>query len=261
VDPLERFAALVAPEQDVVPLDEAWALVGAHAHPGVAPEQVLAGFDELAERCAGPTLDHLLRLLFADEGFVGNTGAYYDADNSYASTVLARRTGIPISLAVLTMEVGRRVGVPLAGVSMPGHFLLRDRVDPSVFVDPFARGRLLDVAGCEAIFRSVHGADARLDARALEPVDPRRILVRMLTNLRAIYAQQDDAAALAWVLRLLLAVPIVPRAERTALAAALGSTGRFDQAADELDLLADELGGSQADDHRNAAVRLRARLN
>jgi regulator of sirC expression with transglutaminase-like and TPR domain len=261
VDALDRFAASVAPERDVVPLDEAWALLGAHAHPDVSPEQVLADLDRLAERCPGPTLDHLLRFLFVDEGFVGNTGDYYAAGNSFAPVVLARRTGIPISLSVLTMEVGRRVGVPLDGVSMPGHFLLRDRVDPTVFVDPFVRGRLLDADGCGALFHGLHGPDARLDPSALEPVDGRRILVRMLSNLRATYAQQDDAAALAWVLRLLLAIPIVPRAEREALAAALGSTGRFDQAADQLEQLADEVGGEHGDEHRQAAVRLRARLN
>jgi regulator of sirC expression with transglutaminase-like and TPR domain len=261
VEALARFAALVHPDRDVVPLDEAWALVGAHAHPEVSVEDVQGGLDALAERCTGPTLDHLLRLLFVDEAYVGNAGAYYDPDNSYAPTVLARRTGIPISLAMLTIEVGRRVGVPLAGVSMPGHFLLRDRVDPTVFVDPFARGRLLDADGCAQLFRQLHGDDARLDPSELEPVDARRILVRVLTNLRGIYAQQDDAANLAWVLRLLLAIPIVPRTERRALASALGGSGRFDEAAAELEQLADEVGGEDADEHRNAAVRLRARLN
>lgn len=260
-DALDRFAELVRADREVVPLDEAWALVGVHAHPGVAPDEVLHGLDALAERCSGPTLDHLLRLLFVDEGFVGNVGAYYDPDNTYAPTVLARRTGIPISLAVLAIEVGRRVGVPLDGVSMPGHFLLRDRVDHEVFVDAFARGRLLDVAGCERTFRQLHGPDARLDPADLAPVDGRRILVRMLTNLRGICAQRDDAAGLAWVLRLLLAIPMVPRTERQALASALGATGRFDEAARQLEHLADEVGGDDADQHRNAAVRLRARLN
>jgi regulator of sirC expression with transglutaminase-like and TPR domain len=261
VEALARFAALVHADQDVVPLDETWALVGAHAHPGVAPEEVFAGLDALAERCSGPTLDHLLRLLFVDEGYVGNVGSYYDPDNTYAPTVLARRTGIPISLSILTIEVGRRVGVPLAGVSMPGHFLLRDRVDQRVFVDAFARGRLLDAEGCARLFRQLHGAEARLDPAELEPVEGRRILVRLLTNLRGIYAQQDDAASLAWVLRLLLAIPDVPRTERRALASALGGSGRFDEAAAELEQLAEEVGGEDADEHRNAAVRLRARLN
>lgn len=261
VDALSRFAALVDPAREVVPLDEAWALVGAAAHPEVRPEQVVGELDRLAERCTGPTLDHLLRLLFVEEGFVGDTATYYDPDNSFASTVLARRTGIPITLAVLTMEVGRRVGVPLAGVSMPGHFLLRDRVDPTVFVDPFGGGRLLDAAGCSTLFHRLHGADAQLGPADLEPVDARRILVRLLSNLRAIYARRQDAASSAWVLRLLLCIPIVPREEREALATALGDVGRFDQAAAELERLADELGGEQGDDHRQAAVRLRARLN
>jgi regulator of sirC expression with transglutaminase-like and TPR domain len=261
VDAAARFSALVAPSEDWVPLDEAWALIGAHAHPHVGPEEVLERLDRLAERCTGPTLDHLVRLLFEDEGFVGNTADYYDADNSYAPPVLERRLGIPISLSVLAIEVGRRVGVPLAGVSMPGHFLLRDRVDPEVFIDPFARGRMLDRAGCDRTFRQIHGPDAVLDGHELQPVDNRRILARMLANLRGIYVQADDTSALAWVLQLLVAIPGVPRGERKALAAALAASGRFGDAATQLELLAAEEDGPQAEDHRGAAVRLRARLN
>lgn len=262
-----RFADLVAPKHDWVPLDETWALIGARAHPEVPVDGVLAALDDLAERCSGPTLDHLLRLLFVDLGFAGNTTEYYDPDNTFAPAVLERRVGIPISLSILTIEVGRRLGVPLAGVSMPGHFLLRDRVDQEVFIDPFARGRLLDRSGCVATFRQIHGPGAKLDMDELEPVDSRRILVRVLSNLRGIYSRDEDGAALAWVLGLLLAIPGVPAGERRHLAAALSATGRFIEAANQLDLLADavEAAGpadtSEADEHRAAATRLRARLN
>lgn len=261
MEALDRFARLVAPEHDRVPLDEAWALVGAHAHPESSVDDVIARLDALAERVPGPTLDHLRRALFDDEGFVGNVGDYYDPENSYAPAVLDRRTGIPITLAIVTLEVGRRVGVPLWGVSMPGHFLLRDKVDPEVFVDPFARGRVLDRAGCEQRFREVHGPSARLDPAELEPVDERRILARVLANLRAVHARNDQARELVWVLRLLLAIPGVPPTERKALAAALTSTGDFAGAAAELERLAEQVGDPDADEHRAAAVRLRARLN
>ncbi|HMC70976.1 MAG TPA: transglutaminase-like domain-containing protein, partial [Mycobacteriales bacterium] len=124
VDATERFVEVVAGREPALPLDEIAFLIAAHAHGGLDVDAQLTRLDELADQVRDPTLDGLRRLLFRDLGFTGNEGDYYDARNSFLDDVLDRRTGIPISLAVLTMEVGRRVGVPLAGVSMPGHFLL-----------------------------------------------------------------------------------------------------------------------------------------
>ncbi|HET9557046.1 MAG: transglutaminase-like domain-containing protein [Acidimicrobiales bacterium] len=193
-----RFAEAVHAPDAEVPLDLAWALLSAHAHPAVDPDGLLLQLDDLAAGCRVPTLDGLLRHLFVDQGFVGNQDDYYDPANSYLDDVLETHLGIPISLAVLTMEVGRRVGVPVAGVGLPGHFLLRDRVDPEVFIDPFRGGELLDRNGCRTVLRRLHGPDTELDPAWLEPVPRRAILDRMLANLVRVFQQRGDASDLLW---------------------------------------------------------------
>lgn len=263
MDPTPRFTDLVQGPEASLPLDEAALLIAAHAHPDLDVEAGLRHLDDLAAGCEEPTLDGLRRHLFRDLGFSGNAVDYYDPRNSYLDDVLERRTGIPITLSILAMEVGRRIGARLAGVSMPGHFLLRDRVDPDVFLDPFSRGALLDRRACEARFRAVQGPGAAFDPAFLEPVGRQSILVRVLTNLRAVHQAASDTAALAWVLRLRLAIPEVDRGERRTLASVLAAQGRVHEAADELDRLAGEVGpgGVAAAQATAAAQRLRASLN
>jgi len=121
--------------------------------------------------------------------------------------VLDRRVGIPISLSILALDVGWRIGVPLDGVGMPGHFLLRDRVDRTVFVDPFNGGRELDATGCRLLFRRSVGPDASWSDAYLVPVARRVVITRVLANLRNIYQQRGDRESLRWVLRLRCAFP------------------------------------------------------
>lgn len=265
MDPTARFAEVIAGEEATLPLDELGLLISAHARPGLDVEAQLERFDELADQVRDPTLDGLRRLLFRDLGFTGNDVDYYDPRNSYLDDVLVRRTGIPISLAVVTMEVGRRVGVPLWGVSMPGHFLLRDKVDPEVFVDPFARGQVLDRRGCRIRFHGVHGPDATFDDAFLEPVGKRAIVDRQLANLEAIAAATARTEMLTWVLRLRVAVPGSEPATARRLAAALGAAGHVVEAADLLDGVAvrasaagDEALAAEA---TSAARAMRAKLN
>jgi regulator of sirC expression with transglutaminase-like and TPR domain len=199
VEHRQRFAEAVAAPDDELPLDLAWALITAHAHPAVDPDALLAELDRLAAGCREPTLDGLLHLLFVEQGFVGNQDDYYDPANSYLDDVLETHLGIPITLAVLTMEVGRRVGVPVAGVGLPGHFLLRDRVDTDVFIDPFRGGERLDREGCLDVLRRLHGPAAELDPAWLEPIARRAIVERMLANLVRVFQQRGAAADLLWV--------------------------------------------------------------
>jgi regulator of sirC expression with transglutaminase-like and TPR domain len=202
-----------------IPLDRVAFLIAAHAHPDLELDAELARLDALAERAGEPTLDGLRRLLFRDLGFAGNADDYYDPRNSFLDDVLDRRLGIPISLAVLVLEVGRRLGVPLAGVSMPGHFLLRDKVDPEVFVDPFDRGLILDRRACQLRFHGVHGADATFDPAFLDPVGKLAIVDRMLANLDGVAVRAGDLGMLAWVLRLRTALPAADDAVAARLAA------------------------------------------
>ena len=256
--PSDRFAALVARPDEEIPLDEAALLIAAHARPELDVAGELRRFDELAAGCKEPTLDGLTHYLFDDLGFRGNTEEYQDPDNSYLDQVLSRRLGIPITLSVVTMEVGRRVGVAIDGVGMPGHFLVRHREDPATFVDPFGGGRRLDAAGCRDIFTNLGGTvwnDTYLD-----PVGARAILTRMLLNLQGTFLPADLRSA-TWVLKLRLAIPGVAIADRLGLARALGSMGQFGPAAAALDRVADELPPDEAVTVRAESQALRARHN
>jgi regulator of sirC expression with transglutaminase-like and TPR domain len=207
VDPRERFAELVAGPEAAIPLDEATLAIAATAEPGLDVAAYLAKLDELAAGCRTPTLDGLIALLFRRDGFIGDVTSYYDPRNSLLNHVLDRRRGIPITLSILTMEVGRRLGVPTAGVGLPGHFLLRDKVDPAVFVDPYHHGRLLDARDCERLWRQQAGAQGEFSADWLDPVGKRSILARVLGNLKAIYIARRDLAALRWVMALRCSIP------------------------------------------------------
>jgi regulator of sirC expression with transglutaminase-like and TPR domain len=255
---MAHFADLVSRPEDKIPLDEAALLIAYQARPGLDIGAVLARLDDLAASCHPPTFDGLVRHLFEDLGFRGNAEHYQDPDNSYLDQVLQRRVGIPISLSVLTMEVGRRLGVGLDGVGMPGHFLVRHRADPAMFLDPFGGGRRLDPAGCQAIFATLGGTgwnDAYLD-----PVGPRTILNRMLLNLQGLFLPADLKSA-AWVLQLRLTIPGLAVADRLGLARALGSLGLFGAAAAGLDAVAEGLPDDEAATLRGEALALRARSN
>jgi len=253
-----HFADLVARPEAEIPLDEAALLIAYHARPELDLGAELARLDDLAASCDPPTFEGLVRHLFADLGFHGNTEHYREPDNSYLDQVLRRRVGIPISLSVLTMEVGRRLGVPFDGVGMPGHFLVRHRADPAAFLDPFGGGRRLDAAGCREIFTALGGTGWSDDY--LAPVGPRAILSRMLLNLQGLFLPSDLRSA-AWVLQLRLAIPGVPVPERLGLARALGTLGRFAASAAELDRVADELPDAEAVTIRAESRALRARAN
>jgi regulator of sirC expression with transglutaminase-like and TPR domain len=261
VEATERFAALFVKPEPQLRLDEASLLIAAHAYPDLDVDRELERLDRLAEGCRNPTLDALVRYLFVEEGFRGNQQDYYDPRNSYLNDVATRRLGIPISLSVLTLELGRRIGVPMAGVGMPGHFLLRDRVDPEVFVDPFSRGALLDRRGCQLAFAAVNGPEARFDPDFLEPVGAWTIVARMLANLKAVFARRGDAGSLAWALELRCLVPGMPLDEFGEWAEALAATGRFGDAADVLEHVASRVDDERAESWAGTARALRARLN
>ncbi|MEZ5543866.1 MAG: SirB1 family protein [Lysobacteraceae bacterium] len=135
------------------------------------------------------------RYLFDELGFTGNQDAFYDPRNSYINDVLERRLGIPLSLGLVQMELARRMGVPLEGVSFPGHFLVRLPVEGGLLVlDPYHRGRSIDAEELKQRARP-HLNDIDIDdaqlMEILEPASHRSILTRMLRNLKALYAEQE----------------------------------------------------------------------
>ena len=202
----------------------------------------------------------LVRLLFRDQGFAGNRGDYYDPRNSFINEVLDRRLGIPITLSLLLMEVGRRLGVPLDGVGMPGHFLVRDKVEQTTFVDAFNGGVLLDPQGCERLFQSVQGAGRPLDPEFLLPIERSAIVSRVLANLRAIYSQRRDTPSLLWVTRLRARLPDADDTVWREHATVLANAGHVAEAISAFEQ-AGRLAPQHSTNDRLAADRLRARLN
>lgn len=213
-----RFAELLSMGEDDFPLDQACLLIAGHARPGLDLGAFLDQLDALAAEfmAAAPSggRGDLMAFLFGPGQFTGNTVEYYAADNSLLDQVIQRRLGIPISLAVVAMEVGRRVGVPLLGVGMPGHFLVRSVDDEAAFYDPFHGPDVLDADGCRRLYHAAAGQGARFSPTYLMPVSRQAIVVRILTNLKVVYQRQSDLAALGWVMRLRSSIPGVGEVER-----------------------------------------------
>jgi len=260
----ERWRELVEGPGRGLALDEALLVVAAHDHPDLDIESQLERMDELAARCRPPTLDGLLRLLFVEEGFTGNRDDYYDPRNSYLDEVLDRRTGIPITLSILTLEVGRRRGVPLAPVNLPGHFLLRDRVDPDVFVDPFNSGAVINRSAVERLHTAMRPGEPFGDAH-LEVPGPFDILARVLTNLQLVFTQRSDIRGLSWVLRLRSQLPGASPSDQHQLARVLAAGGSYREAATvaaEAARLAAAAGQTKlADSLKAESARFLAKLN
>ncbi len=214
MDVTRRFSELLSMDEDGFPLDQACLLIAAHARPDIDIAALLGQLDQLAADFSGGGRDELMARLFGPGRFTGNTVEYYGADNSLLDQVITRRLGIPISLAVVAIEVGRRVGIPLVGVGMPGHFLVRPTHDDAVFYDPFHGPEQLDAEGCRRLYQAAAGPGARFSPTYLEPVSRQAIVVRILTNLKVVYQRQSDLAALAWVMRLRAAIPGIGEVER-----------------------------------------------
>ena len=149
--------------------------------------------------------------LYDEQGFVGNRERYDDPRNSFLNEVLERRTGIPISLAVVYLEVARRAGLRVAGINFPGHFLLRvaDVAGPSgdfVIIDPFHGGALLSEVDCRELLRQHVGEEAAFDRSLLEPATRHHIVVRILVNLKRLYVRMRSFPQARFISDLLLTV-------------------------------------------------------
>jgi len=206
---LERFASEVRREDRDVDLALCCLLIAQDRYPALDVARYLGEIERMARRLradipealdAEERIVALNEFLFGELGYRGNTRDYYDPRNSYLNEVLDRRTGIPITLSVLYMELGRRVGLAVEGVSFPGHFLVRAQLrGGAIVLDPFAGGapqseaelrtRLKRVIP-EGVADDVPVAELPLD-QFLEPAGKRQILLRLLRNLKAIYRDTD----------------------------------------------------------------------
>jgi regulator of sirC expression with transglutaminase-like and TPR domain len=194
-------------------------------YPALREQEALSQLQALVDRtCAfvqasatsGDALGHVQQLgqfLFDSEGFTGNLGDYDDPRNSFLNDVLTRRTGIPITLSIIYMHVGRRVGLWLEGVNFPGHFLVRCKgmlgdaaPTEELILDPFHGGIVLSERDCARLLRRHAGDGARFDRALLAPTFKAQMLVRMLVNLKRAYARLRSFAKARDVADLVLAL-------------------------------------------------------
>lgn len=210
-----RWAALVAQGEQLDLLEGALLVAGTGR--AVDEPRTRAAFEALLQaaraRLSGVTgeaerLEALLAFFYAEQGFHGDAEDYHHPRNSHLDQVLARRAGIPITLALLLVELGRRLGVPLAGVGFPGHFLVRCEGQPPLLLDPFAGGRRWSEQECRERFRRITGGKVRFHPRYLEPAPRIEVLARMLRNLKGAHLRRGEhEPALAAISRLLLVDP------------------------------------------------------
>jgi regulator of sirC expression with transglutaminase-like and TPR domain len=199
-----------------VALDTAALEMAAIERPSLDPAPYLEMLDRIASEldtrlgghggADGPRFVRIAnQYLFEELGFRGNDTDYYDPANSCLDVVLDRRTGIPISLSVVYIEVARRLAKPVWGIGLPGHFVVQySDLEYSTYIDPFHAGKLLTEDDCAKLAREITGVDLSAEPSTLAPVGTRYILVRMLNNLRSAYFRVKQYAKAGAVMDLLV---------------------------------------------------------
>lgn len=181
-------------------LGEIAAVIAAEDDPGADVSHMIAELDQLGVQAdarikgsSGAARARALADWLGQElGFRGNVDDYYDPRNSYLHDVLERRTGLPISLSLVYLEIGRRASVPLSGVGLPGHFLVRSDEEPELFLDPFARGRALTRRDLPVLIERAIGRRMAIGPAELEPPSDQAIVARVLSNLKTMHRQRGD---------------------------------------------------------------------
>lgn len=190
------FEELVTLPDLAIPIAETALLLACEEYPQLSPRPYLDRLDDMAEDIDGrlkgyrsplDTIGAINDVLFVEYGFRGNSAEYYDPRNSFLNDVLDRRTGIPITLSAVYMEVASRIGLRIEGVGIPGHFIVKHVADgDETFLDPFNSGAVLTRTQClERVRRTSSGA--RDAERWLRRVTHRQMVARMLHNLKVIY--------------------------------------------------------------------------
>lgn len=233
------FSALARQPGEDLDLEIGALLIARDEYPRLDVGREIGRIDALAARLLpklprAPTVDDAVRVLarhlYVDEGFHGNESEYGDPRNSWLNEVLERRTGIPITLAIVLLGVARRAGLRAQGVSFPGHYLVRfERAGSTpLIVDPFHGGRTMGLGELATLLRKALGDGAHLKPDHLRAATARATLVRVLQNLKAAHvARGDFARALLAATRIVELVPLeaLPHRDRGALQAHLGALG------------------------------------
>lgn len=228
----QEFTNLILGDNASIDLARAALLIAAEEYPGLDLEEHIARLEELASQVrqrmeslemqpANPPatmnecfdiLHAMNGILFEQEHFRGNRVDYYDPQNSFLNRVLERRLGIPLTLSLIYMEVGKRMGLRIEGVGIPFHFIVRcDLQGNSIYIDPYEKGKFLSAQDCRARLARVFKNQEDFDPTWLEPLSARQLLVRMLANLKHIYIHKGDfQRALMACDRILLLNPVLP---------------------------------------------------
>ena len=210
------FLQLASLSDDRINLAHGALLIAKAAYPDLDESLYLARLDRLAADVkrdltadidAAAIIARINHILFDEEKFCGNREEYYDPDNSFLNRVLDRRTGIPITLCLIYIEVAGRLGLDVRGIGLPGHFIVALYHEAGkIFIDPFNRGEIRSVDDCLEIVRTYTNETGAPDPRWLQPIGRKELLARMLRNLKLIYARQDDDVMLFkmihWILTL-----------------------------------------------------------
>ena len=267
---IETFSVFVGPdiEDEKIDLIRAALVIARTEYPALDIEAYAARIEELARRVAvlvpelhpERALAALNQVLFEEVKLRGNRDDYYDPRNSFLNDVLERGLGIPITLAIVYMEIARRVGFPLSGVGMPGHFLLKHygHDGRETLIDCFNRGDILSRKDCQSRLDEIYSGEMQLRPEFLHPISRRQILTRMLNNLKTVYLSTRNFRKALLIADLILV--IYPRSAEDVKQRALlrYSMGLHGLAAEDLrDYLKMAPSASDADEIRQMSLSIR----
>lgn len=198
----QRFYQEIQKPEKQIDLARTALYIAQEEYPDLDPDEYLNALDTMAselleqipeERYPLRVIKIINHYLYQDLGFSGNQSHYYEPQNSYFNQVIERRTGIPITLALVYLEVAKRIDFPMVGIGMPGHFLIRPEFeDVGIYVDAFNEGEILFEADCENRLSQIYQQPVQLKSEFLAPVTSYQFLGRMLMNLKIIYLNSGD---------------------------------------------------------------------
>lgn len=214
----QRFFQEIQQPEEQIDLAKAALYIAQEEYPEIEPEEYLNALDTMAseilerlpqERYPLRVIQTINHYLYEDLGFRGNQNNYYDAKNSYFNEVINRRTGIPITLSLVYLELCKRIDFPMVGIGMPGHFLIRPEFeDAKIYVDAFNQGEILFPEDCSTRLTQIYQQPIEMQPEFLAAVNPRQFLGRMLMNLKVIYLNEGKIEqALGVIERILLLFP------------------------------------------------------
>ncbi len=228
----EAFTTLISGDDSAIDLVQGALLIAMEEYPGLDPNQCLEQLNTLTNQVRHSlqsedadslqpgypaekeirTLRAMNTVLFEQEAFRGNRSEYYDPQNSFLNRVLERRLGIPLTLSLIYIEIGTRLGLHIEGIGMPFHFFVRcDLSKTYIYIDPFEKGKFLSEQACRQRIAQIFKDGNHFDPQWLQPIRHKQFLLRMLANLKDIYIHKADfQRALSVCDRILLLNPTIP---------------------------------------------------